>query len=126
MYALHIASCTALLCRVIFSSCLLSLLIVTSLQSQQVVVHSALLAAHSAFFAKKFEDSKHSQRLYSNDQQPLAVDTGTPGKRIQVNTPSPSHLLADTFGVIPPHSYQQSMTLLNIFLILRVCFLRIQ
>ena len=47
-------------------------------------MHSALLAAHSAFFAKKFEDLKHSQRLFSSDQQPLAVDTGAPGKRIQV------------------------------------------
>ena len=50
------------------------------------MVHSALLAAHSKYYAKKFEEIKHSQKLYPNETQPLVMDTGTPAKRIQVNT----------------------------------------
>jgi len=49
-----------------------------------VVVHSALLAAHSAYYARKLEEMQHSQNLFPSGREPMLLDTGSPGKRIQV------------------------------------------
>ena len=67
------------------------------MQRQQVVVHSALLAAHSGYYAKKFEAIKHSQRLFADKQppHPLVLDTGKPGKAIQVHLSLLSQLYLD-------------------------------
>lgn len=53
------------------------------MQGQQLLVHSAFLAAHSDFFARRFHELKHSQPLFSHQQEPQVVDSGAPGKRVQ-------------------------------------------
>ena len=55
-------------------------------QGQQVVVHSALLAAHSAYYARKLEEMKHSQNLFPSSKEPVLLDTGGPGTSIQVSS----------------------------------------